>query len=72
MNPTQKYRITRIGKKDAFYDDRKRLIGQEGTVQGLLDPKERGWYSGDFQFDETVLDKLSKTLYFFLIQLKKL
>lgn len=71
MDMTQRYRIVRVGKADAFYRDRDILIGQEGVVTKRFG-KKGNWMGCDFTFDDSSLPHKTKTTCFFKILLKKL
>ncbi len=68
----QHYRIILIGKKDAFYSDRKRFIGQEGVTSNLK-PLPGRWCCCDFVFDNpSVTLAEGKSICFYEVLLKKL
>ena len=41
----EKIIITKIDKQDAYYRERKQLIGQTVTVIGLIEDWRNGWFS---------------------------
>jgi hypothetical protein len=49
---TQKtvYTITRVGKGDAYYMDRRELVGRTGRVESMRQHDD-GWYHGVFYLD---------------------
>lgn len=49
-----KVRITKIGKYDAFYRDRKVFIGVVGTVTNLEEGTMRGYSYADFIADRPI------------------
>lgn len=64
----QRYRIMLIGKKDAFYPDRKRFLGKEGTVRNVVE-WPGNYISCTFVFDKFIGET---SLSFYKILLKKL
>ena len=46
-----KVKIIRLSKKDAFYGQRKELVGLTGKWTDLAGLREGGWYGGNFVFD---------------------
>lgn len=54
-----KYKVTDVGKKDAFYSDKSNLVGKTGEwakVQwlGKVKTTKKGWRVGNFKFDKPV------------------
>lgn len=67
-----RYRIARIGKRDAFYESRNMLIGAEGTIHRIHTIKGV-WIACDFTFDDSPLPGPKRaTTCFHRILLKKL
>lgn len=46
-----KVKVIRLGKKDAFYKQRKELIGLTGEWKDIVGRRNDGWYGGTLTFD---------------------
>jgi hypothetical protein len=73
------YRVVDIGKKDAFFDNKKFLIGKIAeTKDGLELPstwKGGGYYEGYLAFSEEIPEvniEKEENIYFLQVRLKKL
>ncbi len=67
----QRYRIALIGKKDAFYTDRKTLIGKEGTAE-IKASWPGNWVACNFTFDKFIPAISMGRIGFYRVLLKKL
>jgi len=71
MKTTQKFKIVRIGKADAFYADRVQFIGQTGQISESWRASNSPYISCYFTFDEALVGVV-RGLCFHKVLLKKL
>jgi len=51
----EKIIITKISKQDAYYEERKQLIGQTATVKGFIKDWKDGWFGAIVRFQSPIM-----------------